>query len=133
MGWAPASEATHGASQDRTTSPRRSEPLRSRGHSRELLAPQERVEHPLDVACERLEVDGERDSCVAADAEPPESVASFELGVRRLDAGADVVPLLKFARCFGTPPTLDVRSLEVHLDDGLAVLRLRGATRSERT
>src|ERR1700678_1019682 len=133
MGWTRAAEASRGASQDRATSPRRSVPSRSRGRSRELAPTQERVDHSLDVARERLEVDSENDACVSANAEPSEAMTSFELGVRRLDAGADVVPFLKLARCFRAPPTLEVRGLEVHLDDGVAVLRLRRATRSERT
>ena len=75
------------------------------------------MDHPLEVARQRLQVDGKPHPTAPSHPQAPKPVGALELGVRSLDPGPYGIPLARLLGGLGPPAPLDVYLHQVRLED----------------
>ena len=75
------------------------------------------MDHPLEVARQRLQVDGKPHPTAPSHAQAPKPVGALQLGVRSLDTSPYVIPLAPLLGGLGPPAPLDVHLHQVRLED----------------
>ena len=85
--------------------------------SRVLHLHQACMDHPLEVARQRLQVDGKPHPTAPSHPQAPKPVGALQLGVRSLDTSPYVIPLAPLLGGLGPPAPLDVRLHQVRLED----------------
>ena len=85
---------------------RRSRP--DRPLSRVVHLHQACMDHPLEVARQRLQVDGKPHPTAPSHPQAPKPVGALQLGVRSLDPGPYGIPLVPLLGGLGPPAPLDV-------------------------
>ena len=85
--------------------------------SRVLHLHQACMDHPLEVARQRLQVDGKPHPTAPSHPQAPKPVGALQLGVRSLDTSPYVIPLAPLLGGLGPPAPLDVHLHQVRLED----------------
>ena len=75
------------------------------------------MDHPLEVARQRLQVDGKPHPTAPSYPQAPKPVGALQLGVRSLDTSPYVIPLAPLLGGLGPPAPLDVHLHQVRLED----------------
>ena len=75
------------------------------------------MDHPLEVARQRLQVDGKPHPTAPSHPQAPKPVGALQLGVRSLDTSPYVIPLAPLLGGLGPPAPLDVHLHQVRLED----------------
>ena len=85
--------------------------------SRVLHLHQACMDHPLEVARQRLQVDGKPHPTAPSHPQAPKPVGALQLGVRSLDTSPYGIPLAPLLGGLGPPAPLDVYLHQVRLED----------------